>query len=346
MWESNLSLLFAAVFLANPQLLSAASPPLVFDDVSIVDAERVTITPKQRVVIRDGRISAAGPARATAIPPGATVIRATGKFLIPGLWDMHVHVGEIEEDWFPLYLANGITGLREMAADLKNIPKQKAYQQQIASGKRIGPDLIWTASPIDEKRPDKPPPLGVANAAEARAAVRYVQQLGASFIKVYNGLSREAYFAILDEARRRGMPVTGHLPDRITTREAAEAGQATIEHLDNILLACSSREQEGRNILTGVARGSLDRLLLDTFQPSKADELFEIFRARNVWQTPTLMVLRAKAWSRDKRMTEDPQLQYVRPDYLKGWRDSLREAGDPVLEARWLRRHQALVAQM
>ena len=107
-------------------------------DCTLIDPRQELVTPHSTIVISGDRIAARGPVASTRIPAGARIVRASGKFVIPGLWDMHVHVGAIEEDWFPLYLANGVTGLREMAASEENAPRQRQYQQDVANERRVG----------------------------------------------------------------------------------------------------------------------------------------------------------------------------------------------------------------
>jgi imidazolonepropionase-like amidohydrolase len=136
-----------------------------------------------------------------------------------------------------LYIANGVTGLREMAASVANSAKQKRYQSEMENGIRVGPRLVWTIGPTDRQQ--------AANAEKARAAVRDIKASGASFVKIYNDLSREAYMAIVHEAVRYDMPVTGHVPDTVRWSEAIAAGQRSIEHLDGMLLTCTSRELRG-----------------------------------------------------------------------------------------------------
>src|SRR5438105_4203440 len=122
---------------------------LAVTDCTLIDPRSGTATAHSNIVITGDRIAARGPSASTRIPPGARIVRASGKFVIPGLWDMHVHAGEIEEDWFPLYLANGLTGLREMAASEENATRQRRYQEDVSSGRRFGPELFWTLFPMD-----------------------------------------------------------------------------------------------------------------------------------------------------------------------------------------------------
>src|SRR3954454_20200387 len=140
--------------------------PVAVTDFTLIDPRYGAATPHSSIVIAGDRIAARGPAASTRIPAGARIVRASGKFVIPGLWDMHVHVGEIEEDWFPLYLANGLTGLREMAASEENLLKQRRYQQDVAAGRRIGPELFSTLFSMDS------PAIGTAAQARAEVARR------------------------------------------------------------------------------------------------------------------------------------------------------------------------------
>jgi hypothetical protein len=283
-------------------------------DCTVIDPRDGLATAHNSIVITGDRIAARGPAASMRIPAGARIVHGSGKFVIPGLWDMHVHVGEIEEDWFPLYLANGLTGLREMAASETNAPRQRQYQQDASSGRRLGPELFWTLFPMDAP--------AIRDERQARAEVARRAAMGLSYIKIYNGLSREAYFAIADECRKRGLQMVGHIPDRVSASEVARTGQASVEHLDGILLACSRKEAEARWMMQH--NQVVWKMLLDTFDSAKADRLLESFRAGGVWQTPTLVIHRIASLAQDRRLPGDIPIQYARRDYLKSWpRESL-----------------------
>jgi hypothetical protein len=184
--------------------------------------------------------------------------------------------------------------------------------------------LFWTARPIDRRSPETPAPFGVRTAEEARAAVRHVRSLGASHVKVYSGLSREAYFAVLEEAAKHGLPVTGHVPDTVSPFEAAARGQRSIEHLDALLLACSAREPELRAKFVAT-RQYPQREMQHSFSLEKLNELAATLAKHRTWVTPTLALTR---WA-DPRAAADPRLRYVRTDYLKWWRESLHRPPEP-----------------
>lgn len=286
MRPAALGLVFSAALLAQP---------LVFRHVTVIDATGGPAIADTTVITRGGLIERIAP-RAEA-PEGAVIIEAAGKFLIPGLWDMHVHLTDLERD-FRTLTANGITGIRDMysgfAPDVYSPWRSRATTPRIVAAGMID-------APV---RPPSPGALGVETAEEARLAVQVLATNRAEFIKVYSSLSREAYFALADEARRIGMAFAGHVPESVSPREAAEVGQLSQEHLINILLSCSSREDELRGeraaLLTDRTLSVMERArrfgwpqeegLFDTYDPEKAASLFGVFVDHGVWHTPTLVV--------------------------------------------------------
>ena len=305
--------------------LAAAAVLVAITNVSVVEVRTGVVSAGRTVVIDGARIrSTTGP-----LPAGALRVDGRGKFLIPGLWDMHVHLGGIEADWFPLYLANGIVGLREMASSKEWFRKVKLH---------TGPPRIFsTTESLDA------PAIGTPR--QARAAVAELQALGADFVKVYNGLSRDAYFAIADESKKRGMTFAGHVPDTIGAAEAARAGQKSIEHLDGVLAACSKVEAFIRkNWLAG--EGPRPDFLMQTYDEPTAQALFAAFRRYGMWQCPTLLQARFESSVNDAAMTADPHLRYVRKDYLQGWRNKLLMLRDVKLEKRMFDKKCALAGAM
>jgi hypothetical protein len=252
-------------------------------------------------LIEGGRIRRI--AAAIEPPDGARVVDLSGKFLIPGLWDMHTHLSPFERTTRRL-VAWGVTGARDMYSGYEPsavmaLRARPDAPRTVLSGLLDGP-LLLTGGPL-------PPGAAAAGTAEeARTAVQILATKGIEAIKVYNSLPREAYFAAADEARRIGMPLIGHVPEAVSPAEAARAGQLSQEHLINILLACSTREDELRAeriaLLsdTSVSPSERARLLgfpkaeglFDTYDPEKAARLFQTFVDYGAWQTPTLVLLK------------------------------------------------------
>lgn len=324
--------LFALLLLlalpARPAAQQApAPPPLVFTHVTVLDVAGGTALPDRTVVITGDRITELGPSAEVRAPEGAQVVDATGKFLIPGLWDMHVHW--LHKDYLPLFPANGVTGIRIMWG----APMHHQWRQEIAQGTLRGPRLSIASPIVDGPAPIWPGSSAVKDAAEGRQFVLQAKQDGADFIKVYSRLPRDAYFAIADEAKKQGLPFAGHVPGAVSVAEASDAGQRSIEHFTNVLEACSSREEEVRRksaeVLANLPEGQkfpsrallrpLARLMLDTFSPEKANALYSRFAKNHTWQCPTLTVLRNMAFIMDPAIHNDPRVKYMPPGIATGW---------------------------
>src|SRR4029077_3572824 len=155
-----------------------------------------------------------------------------------GLWDIHVHW--YEKDYLPLFIANGVTGVRMMWGT----PTHHEWRQQIEAGSLVGPRLLIASTIVDGPKPVWPGSMTASNEAEGRQAVTKAKQEGADFVKVYSFLPREAYFAIADEAKKQGIAFEGHVPVAVSAEEASRAGQKTFEHLIGVLPACSTRSDE------------------------------------------------------------------------------------------------------
>lgn len=222
-----------------------ASSVTAITHVTVVDGTGAPPKADQTVVIANGRISAITPAADTKIPSGARVLDATGKYLIPGLWDLHVHLYFGTPEVLPVFVANGVTGIRELDTNMPEIerirrlgksdslliPRIMAAGKMIEAGEvkdilpKIAPKLV-----VDFAMQDR---VFVNSAEEARAAVRQLAALKPDLLKQHTNSKRAIYFAVLDEAKKFGLDVAGHYPsgEKVTLREMADAGQRTIEHL-------------------------------------------------------------------------------------------------------------------
>ncbi len=230
--------------------MSASHPETIaITHVTVIDATGEAPKADFTVIIEGQRISAVGPSSSTPIPHGAKIVDGSGKFLIPGLADMHIHLtgaGEptgSREFIIPLLIANGITTVRDLGGKVEYL---KALREEINSGKRAGPQIFFTGPYLDGNPPSFQPSVVVQNAAEAVAAVQTLKREGVDFIKVQSRLQPEAYYAIAEESKKQGIRFVGHVPDSITVVAASDAGQASIEHLTGVLFGCSSREEELR----------------------------------------------------------------------------------------------------
>jgi imidazolonepropionase-like amidohydrolase len=191
---------------------------------TVIDATDRPPLPNATLIVRDGRIAAVGPSSSTPVPRGVPIIDAAGQFVVPGLWDMHAHVGQI--DWGPVYLASGVTTIRDMGGEF---PFLKAYKDALDAG-ALGPRLL-NAGLIDGPGPRAFGAVSVATADEARAAVRRYHDAGFEQIKVYLAVPPELVPVITEEAHKLGMTVTGHVPAGMTQDGVIAAGFDSIAHM-------------------------------------------------------------------------------------------------------------------
>jgi imidazolonepropionase-like amidohydrolase len=309
---------------------------LAISHVTVIDATGAPATPNMTVIITGDQITKIAKTGEVAIPKDAQVINGTGKFLIPGLWDMHVHTvfKSLPEAYFPMFIANGVTGVRDMGADLEFL---KQLRKDINEGRVIGPRII-AGQMVDGPMPVWPRiAISISDEASARQTAASVKDRGADFIKVYSLIPRKAYFALANEAKKRRIPFAGHVPLSVTALEASDAGQKSIEHLDRILLGCSAVEPELRKTIEEAVKGAKDedqmkaslvRVLnetefraMETYNQEKAAALFARFAANGTWQAPTLVVHRMAAFLDDRNFTNDPRLKYVRRDIRDSWQN-------------------------
>jgi len=292
------------------------NPPetLVFTHVTVIDCTGAPAQSDMTVVVRGERIVALAQTGELAVPQNAQVIDATGKFLIPGLWDMHVHLW-IGKRYLPLFTANGITGVRVMWGR----PEYHKWRKEIAAGQIIGPRMV-IASPIVGHGPYHFPEGDEEE--EGRKIVRKVKKEGADFIKVYNYIPRDAYFAIADEAKKQGIHFAGHVPYSVSAVEASDAGQQSIEHGHGVLPACSNREEECRNkfVEAWPLRGIRMKLLANLdYDEKKAAAFFAHLVKNNTWVCPTTLVLSEASYRDEEDLINDPRFEYM-PAYSKsGW---------------------------
>ncbi|MGI9037470.1 MAG: amidohydrolase family protein [Gemmatimonadota bacterium] len=370
--------LFLLIATAAP---AAMAQSLAFTRVTVIDVRDGTVRPNTTVVVTGNRITAVGPVGAVEIPSGATVIDGTGRFLIPGLWDMHAHTTtdrNTREVIFPLLVAHGVTGIRSMAADcfetgepnceeegssatLATIEDVRRWRREMASGDLVGPRVVAGSYYVNSPPPGELSTSQYPRTAEhGRAHARLLHGRGVDFVKVYDMLSREAYFALADEADRLGLPFAGHTPIAVRASEASDAGQVSIEHLGmgNVLEECSSREDDLRQRLIAVFQkaemGSrhtsdgpailpLVLEMVETHDAEKCAALAERFVQNRTWVVPTLMIARLPS-ELGRGWREDPYARFLPPDERRyfEWAEETyaRDPGDPPARApysRWVR---------
>jgi len=246
--------------------------------------------------------------------------------MVSGLWDMHVHSAFLSPAWdekviYPLYIANGVTGVRDMGGDPNVLESRR---DRIESGALLGPRLVLAGPFLAGAKADKQT-ISVNTAEEARQAVDMVKKRGLDFVKILS-VPRESYFAIADESKKEKIPFVGHVPYSVSVREASAGGQKSIEHLSGILLACSSREDEIRSQgLAALAKHdyatyqNLGGQVMTTYDQTKAAGLFLQLAQNNTWQVPTLVWTEANSRIDDPQLQSDPNLKYVPASIRSQW---------------------------
>jgi hypothetical protein len=312
---------------AGPEPPSSAEA-LIFTNVNVVDVRQGEINPNMTVVIKDGVIT--GVAKVGLIGQGRhiQVINAHGKYLIPGLWDMHVHSAFVPGTWderiiYPLYIANGVTGIRDMGGDL-GLLKQR--RDRIARGEFPGPRIILAGPFLVDAKSDRQT-IAVVTPEDGRKAVDMVKEQGVDFVKILSKLSRDSYFAVAEESAKDKIRFVGHVPDSVSVAEASSAGQMSIEHLTGVLLACSSQERElreqrlkARANRDYAAFSGIATQMMATYDPEKAHRLFLELATNHTWQVPTLVWTEASANIDAPNLGGDPRLKYVPASVKEQWK--------------------------
>ncbi len=248
---------------------TALADATLLTNVTIVDVETGLLTSGSSVLIRDGMIVAVAD---DITADDAVHLDAAGGFLIPGLWDSHVHIFSTptEPDTaLPLYLINGVTGIRDMGG-LWPIAEQKALQARIEAGEVAGPRLVLSGAWVDASPGSWPGMFLADTPAEARTVVERIATEGWAAVKSYSMLDEPTYLELAAAAAERGLPLVGHVPERVSVGTAIAAGQDGIEHFGRIPMACSTREGE-----------MLDALALVMAEGAELAQIFEIMAARN-----------------------------------------------------------------
>jgi hypothetical protein len=249
----------------------ADSTPLAIRDVAVIDVATGQLAAGQTVVIAGNRVQAIGPSAAVPLPSGARIVDARGKFLIPGLWDMHAHVDDEAAEIYPAFIANGVTGIREMAQRGQFPDSFRVWQREVMAGTRAGPRAIgpsadlFQGSGIDLTTPD-----------DAIRVVDSLKAAGDAFIKYHDSFGvREIFFSVAREARRVGIPFVGHVPRSVTDVEAADSGMRSIEHV-----------QENHQCWPGDADAPWDSAATE----QRCRPVVAAYLRNGTWFAPTLVV--------------------------------------------------------
>lgn len=291
----SLLLLAAATLVACTHVpaQTTVSADLAIVGATVIDPRDGTRTSAQTVLVDDGRIVAVGAEGSLTVPADTQIVDGHGRFLIPGLWDMHVHAlwdPIVRDTFLPTFAAYGVTGVRDMGGTIEVLQRIRAERN---AAEARGEDLPWPRIVAPGPILDGPEPVdpsisrAISTPEQARAAVAELDALDVDFIKVYTLLPPEAYRAVVEEARQRGLPVAGHIPHGIDAIEAAR-GMRSIEHM---------RTETGG--------------LCADIPADRCPVVLAALHERGVWQTPTLVPRRGRAFIGDPALIESPELALI-----------------------------------
>ena len=309
------------------RVASPVDADLTITHVAVVDVERGVVRPDYTVAVKGDRIVAVAPTSATQVVNTARVIDGKGRYVIPGLWDMHAHLGGSGNPLLlelPLFTAHGVTGLRVMGAprELPGLARMRQLQTATANGSLVGPRVLaiasWAVNGEAGITDSMPPFFKARTRDEGRALAQYFKESGYDFIKIYNNVSRDGYLGLAEEARRLGVSFGGHEPSALSALELSNAGQKSIEHSRIFLFNCfpgADSLQKGQLRASTVVR----QRMVDEYDARVCGEVFRTFARNRTYISPTHVTRRMDALAHDSAFRNDPRMKYIPPRQRMAW---------------------------
>lgn len=329
----NLLLLLSLFFIlsCNAQNSQADNRELVFLSVNVIPMHQEKVLPHQTVVIKHGKITAMGNTSATTYSKDALVIDGQGKYLMPGLAEMHAHIPQTDDlepmkEVLLLFAANGVTTIRGMLGH----PKHLELRQKIQSGEILGP-RFYTSGPSFNGN-------SVKTAEQATRMVHEQKAAGYDFLKLHPGLTKETFTAMAAAAKEVNIPFAGHVSFDVGIWRAIDAGYATIDHLDGFVEALVP----GIEAMGEQQAGLFAMFVADKADTSRIPKLMKGLREANIWVVPTQAL--AERWFAPGRSPEalrsEPEMKYMSPTVLNNWTTSKKNLmANPKYEAGTLNRY-------
>lgn len=346
-----------ALLLAGCSMTPTAQAPVAtaIAGVQVVDVRSGRVLPQRTILIAGDRILAIQSAT-TPLRPRTKVIRSAGKYVLPGLWDMHVHV--TDENYLPMFVANGVTGVRDMGGGLDEPGDGceslhpsilQRWRSEVLAGKRVGPELVISGPAVSGTGWRSS--LAARTPAEAKAAVATLQRQGVDFVKVYDRIPLPAYQALAAHAKRIGLPFAGHVPEEVGPLSAIRAGQRSIEHIRDPLMVCFTSERaELERFFMADGWGYEDQRWGRSAHAS-CPAIISAFANNAVWLTPTLTVEKSKVSVEDPHHVGDVRRlllpDAVRSGYHRYMQSQLAQpAAERASRRLWWRTQQKAVQRL
>lgn len=319
-------------------LISSCSPDkkeqfhLVVQNGNVIDLETGNIT-KQTIFISDGRIKKISNSNEENLFEAKQTIDATGKFILPGFWDNHMHFRggdsliKANKNFLNLFIANGITTVRDAGGDLTNSILD--WRKQIAEGSLVVPKIFTSGPKIDGVAATWAGSLEVENEIDVNNALDILQRIPSDYVKLYDSkISGENYIKVIVEAEKRGLITSGHMPFTVTLNETIDAGIDAIEHLYYIMKGCSANEKEITQKLEDGEIGFWQAmpLLMSTYSDSTAQNTFASLKNSNVYVVPTLHIGKTLSYLDEVDHSNDEYLKYMSEGIIKTYEGRIQRA--------------------
>ena len=332
---------------------------VVITNASIVDVANSTIIRNRLIAIEGNTIKAVDNTKMAAKYKADRYIDAHDKYVMPGLWDMHIHLRggaatiQGNKNFLPLFLAYGITTVRECGGDIT--PSVMEWKKETAAGTLAGPRIFTSGPKLDGPKPTWAGSIEVETPAQISKALDSLQKIKVDFIKIYESkISRDAYLEAVSQAHARGLKTTGHMPYTVEMKEAVDCGMNGSEHMYYVFKGCSSKEDSITSVIrerehTAHPIGLFGALpgLYDTYDEAKAAQFFKYLAQKNFTITPTLFVSKVLAGVKETDHTKDSLLAFIDPkiqDTYKGRVASAKRASPE--SAAFTKKYEAKVASM
>jgi imidazolonepropionase-like amidohydrolase len=347
------SSVIALILLTIVSCTKSQEADLILTDASIVSVIDNKVIPNKLIAISRNRIIAIDDSKNISDYTSEFIVSLEGKFVMPGLWDNHVHFRggdeliEANKDLLPLFLAFGVTTVRDAGGDIT--PSIQEWQQLIKSSQLDGPTIFTPGPKLDGSRPAWDGSISVTSEDEASSALDSLESINADFVKIYDGnLTTEAFYQIIAEAKQRGLRSTGHMPLSADLMKAVELGLDGTEHLyyalkeTSILADSLTQAEAGYGMITP---------LMNTYDPELALKSYKKLGENDFYVTPTLHVGKILAELLITEHSEDSLLNYISPKIEETYQrrfNSAKRGGENYTKARafWVKSFSSMVKPM
>lgn len=313
---------------------------LIIENGNVIDIVSGNIS-KQSIFINEGRIVKLSNSVEENAYTSEIVLDGTDKYILPGFWDNHVHFRggdsliQANKDFLKLFIMNGITTVRDAGGDLTS--SVMAWKQQIENKSLVGPAIFSAGPKIDGKNATWAGSLVVETEDDISVALDSLQALNVDFVKLYDSrISGDLYLKTIQEATKRGLITSGHMPFTVTLDETLDTGIAGIEHLYYVLKGCSSEEKQITEAIKNGEYGfwaSMEKLIA-TYQDSTAENTFKSLKEHNTYVVPTLHIGNVLSYLDEVNHENDSYLKLMPPGIIKTYEGRIRRSLNSSEQAR------------